>query len=69
MPVAAKLSTGASPARLEEATPSTSAVDVDSRPPAAIAPGPAGFGFGGAAFFEPALGAAFFAGSDASSSA
>lgn len=68
MPVAAKLSTGSSPARPEEDGASISAVDVDPIPPAAIAPGPAGFGFG-AAFFAPAFGAAFFAGSDASSSA
>lgn len=68
-PVAAKLSTGSSPARLvvpEAAFDSFSRVEVEGRPPAAIAPGPAGFGFVGAAFF---LGGAFLAGNDASSSA
>ena len=39
-------------------------------PPAAIAPGPAGFGAAlGAAFFAPAFGAAFLLGAEASSSA
>jgi hypothetical protein len=39
-------------------------------PPAAIAPGPAGFGAAlGVVFFAPAFGAAFLVGADASSSA
>jgi len=58
MPVAAKLSTGSSwlGAPLDW-LPSASRL-----PPAAMAPGPAGFAFAAAAFFVPAFGAIFLAG-------
>ena len=69
MPVAAKLSIpSVSPPFLPELCVDTAGATAGA-PPAAMAPGPAGFDFELAAFFEPAFGVAFFGVVVASSSA